>query len=108
MQMVDLSKSGSFALEKMKKVNLWQTPRMFCDVYGLEPGQAQAGHTHAHNDKIYVVLEGAGHFQVGSDEQTLGPGHAVYVPPGAPHGVANPGPGRLRLLVFVAPAIEKG
>ena len=31
-----------FRPEKMSKVNLFETPRMFCDVYGLEPGQSQA------------------------------------------------------------------
>jgi mannose-6-phosphate isomerase-like protein (cupin superfamily) len=62
---------------------------------------------HADNDKIYVVLEGAGRFEVGGEAQTLGPVHAVYVPPGVSHGVSNPGPARLKLLVFVAPAIAK-
>lgn len=107
MQIANLAAVGGYAPDKMKKQNLWQTPRMFCDVYGLEPGQSQSPHAHAENDKIYLVQEGVGRFAVAGEEATLGPGHAVYVPPGAEHGVANPGPGRLKLLVFVAPAIAR-
>ena len=107
MQTVNLASAGAYSPDKMKKVNLWQTPRMFCDVYGLEPGQSQAGHVHADNDKIYVVQEGVGLFEVGGEKQSFGPGNAVYVPLGVSHGVSNPGPARLKLLVFVAPSISK-
>ena len=47
-----------FSSEKMQKVNLYETENFFCDVYGLEPGQEQKIHSHAGNDKIYMVLEG--------------------------------------------------
>ena len=35
-----------FAADKMQKVNMFETPQMFCDVYCLEPGQAQKAHAH--------------------------------------------------------------
>lgn len=95
--------SLAFAPDRMKKVNLFATERMFCDVYGLEPGQAQAGHAHAGSDKVYFVLDGAGVFAVGEKEATLNAGHAVFAPAGSSHAVRNPGPGRLSLLVFMAP-----
>jgi oxalate decarboxylase/phosphoglucose isomerase-like protein (cupin superfamily) len=47
-----------FDAAKMQKLNLFQTERFFCDVYCLEPGQAQKQHAHAGNDKVYAVLEG--------------------------------------------------
>lgn len=103
MDVRSLREATRFASEKMQKTNLFESPRMFCDVYGFEPGQAQKPHVHAGADKIYVVLEGRGRFQVGGEERTLGPGHAVHVPPGADHGVVNDGPERLALLVFMAP-----
>jgi len=28
--------------DKLKKVNLFDSPRMFCDVYGLNPGRSRA------------------------------------------------------------------
>jgi hypothetical protein len=31
----------SFSADKMKKVNLFDTERMFCDVYCFEPGQTR-------------------------------------------------------------------
>ena len=40
----------AFSSEKMKKTNLVDTANLFCDVYGLEPGQSQAGHRHAVGD----------------------------------------------------------
>ena len=99
----DARGAAAFAADKLKKTNLFDTPRMFCDVYGLEAGQAQTGHTHAGADKVYYVLDGTGTFQVGDLERTLGPGHAILAPAGAAHAVRNPGPERLALLVFMAP-----
>ena len=70
-----------FRPEKMQKVNLFETPRMFCDIYCLEPGQEQKVHSHRGNDKIYHVLKGArplhrgrGNPYLGSRRDDLGPG----------------------------------
>ena len=49
-----------FSGEKFQKVNLFDSERMFCDIYCFEPGQEQALHSHADNDKIYHVIEGRG------------------------------------------------
>jgi len=92
-----------FSNDKMAKVNLFETERMFCDVYGLEPGQEQKVHAHQGADKVYVVLEGSGTFRVGEEERQLGPETAVLAPSSVSHGVRNTGDGRLRLLVFMAP-----
>jgi len=88
---------------KVAKTNLFDTERMFCDVYGLEPGQEQTAHVHASSDKIYFVLDGEGVFRIGAEERKLGKGQAALAPAGAPHAVSNPGPERLALLVFMAP-----
>jgi len=95
--------AAAFSSEKMKKVNLFDTDRMFCDVYGLNPGQEQTAHAHAASDKVYFVLDGIGRFRVGGEDRDAGTGEAVLAPAGAPHGVRNPGPGQLTLLVFMAP-----
>ena len=92
-----------FSGEKMAKVNLFKTERMFCDVYGLEPGQGQKVHSHQGADKIYVVLEGLGTFRIGSEERELGPDMVILAPSGVEHGVWNTGGARLTLLVFMAP-----
>src|SRR5947208_16522626 len=54
----------AFNEQKMQKVNLFETERMFCDLYCFEPGQEQKTHTHAGADKIYYVLEGRGTFHI--------------------------------------------
>ena len=43
-----------FSGEKFQKVNLFDTDRMFCDIYCFEPGQEQKAHSHAENDKILL------------------------------------------------------
>ena len=92
-----------FSPEKMAKVNLFETERMFCDVYCLEPGQEQRLHSHNGADKIYAVLEGAGTFRVGPEERELGPETVILAPSGVEHGVRNVSASRLILLVFMAP-----
>ena len=104
MKVVTLEEFKQFSEEKMKKNNLFQTPRFFCDVYGFEPGQVQKGHVHEDQDKLYIVLEGQGTFQVGGEEQVLGPGQGVMAPAGTGHGVRNHTQQRLSVLVFVAPS----
>ncbi len=103
MTVLSLNDFKQFSSEKMKKNNLFQTPRFFCDVYGFEPGQVQKGHVHGEQDKIYIVLDGQGTFQVGTEEKILGPGQAVMAPAGMEHGVRNHTQERLSVLVFVAP-----
>jgi len=107
MDVKDVNKAAGFSPEKMKKTGLFQTERVACDVYGLEPGQAQKVHAHDDQDKIYMVLGGQAKVKVGGDEQTLGPNQIVIAPAGEEHGVSNPGPERLTLLVIIAPGASE-
>ena len=92
-----------FATAKMQKINLFETERFFLDVYCLEPGQAQKAHAHAGSDKVYAVLEGSVHVQVGSEERELRAGDAVLAPAGSEHGIANRSQARAAVLVLMAP-----
>jgi len=98
----NLNELRRFAPEKMQKVGLFETPRLFCDLYCLEAGQTQKAHSHGDADKVYLVLDGRAQVQVGADRYDLGLQEAVLAPAGSDHGVSNPGPGRLVLYVFVA------
>jgi len=98
----------AFAAHTMTKVSLFETRRFFCDLYCFEPGQVQKGHIHPGEDKVYFVLEGRGRFTVGTEEATLGAMEATLAPAGVPHGVVNDGPGRLVVLVFMAPHPSPG
>ena len=103
MKVINLADYSQFNKDKMKKNNIFQTPRFFCDVYCFEPGQEQKGHVHGEQDKVYFVLEGQGTFTVGKEERILGPGHGTMAPAGDEHGVLNHTSVRLKVLVFVAP-----
>lgn len=96
----------AFSSEKMKKTNLFNTERMFCDLYCLEPGQFQKPHAHEGQDKVYYVTEGQGVFQVGEEEKSVAAGSAVLAPAGSVHGVRNQSTQPLVLIVFMAPKPE--
>ncbi len=49
------------------------------------------------------MLEGHARVRVGDEVQAVGPNQAAMAPSSAPHGVRNPSPERLVLLVFMAP-----
>jgi len=99
----DAHQRAAFSPEKMKKNNLFTTARLFCDVYCFEPGQEQTPHSHAGSDKVYYVIEGTARIHIGAEERDVGPGGAALAPAEIPHAVRNPGPGRLKLLVLMAP-----
>ncbi len=103
MKVVTLSDYEQFTGDKMKKNNLFQTERFFCDLYCFEPGQEQKGHVHGNQDKVYIVLEGQGTFQVGTDRRVIDAGQGTLAPAGEEHGVKNHTDRRLTVLVFVAP-----
>ena len=100
---LDTSAFRRFAADKMQKVNLFETPQMFCDVYCLEPGQAQKVHAHPGATKFYYVIEGEGTFTIGDATRTLGPGRLAWSAPDEPHGVENRGSAQLVVLVSMAP-----
>ncbi|HEX9445395.1 MAG TPA: cupin domain-containing protein [Candidatus Binatia bacterium] len=102
-----LADAARFAADKMKKNGLFETDRFFCDLYCFEPGQSQAPHAHDGSDKIYYVVEGKGRFQIGGENRELGAREIAMAPSGEKHGVENPGPDRLVLLVFMAPKPHK-
>lgn len=93
----------AFQAQKMQKVNLFETERMFCDIYCFEPGQEQKTHTHDGSDKIYYVLEGSGTFDIGGERQELRQQMIVMAPSGVEHGVVNTSNARLTVLVYMAP-----
>ncbi|BCA54007.1 cupin [Nitrospira sp. KM1] len=103
MKVISLSDYQQFSHDKMKKNNIFETPRFFCDVYCFEAGQEQKGHIHGEQDKVYLVLEGEGTFQVGNEKQVLRQWQGTMAPAGEEHGVKNHTGQRLKVLVFVAP-----
>lgn len=103
MDYVNLKDQRRFSEEKMQKVPIFESERMFFDQYCLLPGQSQKVHSHSGEDKVYLVLEGEGMFEVGGEQELLSEGMAVIAPAGMPHGVRNDSMSQLVLLVVMAP-----
>jgi len=89
--------------DKFYKDTLFQGDFLMLGINCLNPGQVQAVHQHADQDKAYVVMEGTGRFTVGTDMRECGPGEVVWASAGVPHGVENTGSVRLVVLVCMAP-----
>ena len=98
-----LATHAVFQPEKMSKSDILHGESLFCGLNSFEPGQRHATHTHRDQDKLYVVLEGAGEVQIGSETQRIAAGDAALAPAGVEHSMANPGPERLVVMVVMAP-----
>ena len=99
---------AEFAPDKMAKIALATTDRSQLDLYCVAPGQSQRAHTHDAQDKIYYVLQGAGRFTLGENEERLVSGEALVAPAGVLHGLVNDGAEPLLVLVVVTPPPPHG
>ncbi|GMV93265.1 MAG: hypothetical protein AMXMBFR82_30430 [Candidatus Hydrogenedentota bacterium] len=97
------SEAAAFSEEKMKKVNLYESHRMFCDVYCLLPGQCQRSHVHNDEDKVYHALTGTCDVQIEDETYPLPPGHVAVAPAGVYHGIVNNSDEPATVLVVMAP-----
>ena len=88
---------------KMQKIPVFDSDKMFFDLYCLLPGQFQKVHSHTGEDKVYLVLEGEGVFDIGGEQQRLSGGSAVIARAGEAHGVRNNSTANLVLLVTMSP-----
>ena len=104
MNPIDALAAAKFNPDKLGKINLYDSARMFLDVFGLEPGQAQKIHKHDDADKVYFALEGEGTVTIGDREMRLAKGLVAVCPAGLDHGVKNTSTARLVLLVMMTKA----
>jgi mannose-6-phosphate isomerase-like protein (cupin superfamily) len=72
----------------------------------LPPGGSTAPHHHVTTEEIYYILEGRGQMRVGQETETVGPGDAIAIPPGAWHQITNSGAGLLKFLCCCAPSYQ--
>jgi quercetin dioxygenase-like cupin family protein len=101
--LADPRPSATWSAAKMGKATVFQGTAMMVGLNAFEPGQEHAAHAHAGTDKLYQVIEGRGEFTVGAAKQTCDRGALVFAPADVSHGVRNAGPGRLLVLVVMAP-----
>lgn len=53
--------------------------------------------------ELYYILQGSGEMHIGSEQETIGTGQIVLIPPGSTQWIANTGPGDLVFLCIVSP-----
>jgi mannose-6-phosphate isomerase-like protein (cupin superfamily) len=70
----------------------------------VAPQAGPALHRHAHEDEMYVVLEGTFRFKLGERIEWAPQGAFVFIPRGTPHCFQNVGDTPGRFLVMFTPA----
>jgi quercetin dioxygenase-like cupin family protein len=103
MEYVNLGDQRRFSEDKMQKVPVFTSDKLYCDQYCLRPGQAQRVHEHAAEDKVYIVIEGEAMFTIDDEQELLAEGSAVIARAGVPHGVRNDSDSNVVVLVMMAP-----
>lgn len=103
MEIRDLKGLVRYNPERIAKIPVFESERMFFDLYALLPGQSQKPHAHDGSDKVYYVLEGEVVVTIGEEEALLAPGMAALAPSGQVHGVRNESASPALLLVVMAP-----
>lgn len=71
-----------------------------------EHGSEQPVHAHGANEQVYVIIRGRGIMRVGNEQQEVGPGTVVFVPPGTGHAILNAGEEPLVYVSATAPPFE--
>lgn len=89
--------------DKFYKATLFEGDTLMVGLNCLDARQVQPVHEHDGADKVYVVLQGVGTFEVGSNTREASEGDVVWAPAGVPHGVENKADEQLVLLVCIAP-----
>ena len=81
-----------------------QQSRHVCMFDWVVPPRFATGlHVHRVQEETYYVLDGACEWQIGDRLVTAKRGAYVFIPPGVPHDIRNPGDGAARLLMTVSP-----
>ena len=70
------------------------------------PGSEQGLHRHDTNEQVYVIVRGRGVMKAGGEEQEVGPGTLVFIPPGTDHAIRNTGAETLTFISATSPPFD--
>jgi mannose-6-phosphate isomerase-like protein (cupin superfamily) len=70
------------------------------------PSSEQRLHAHPAQEQVYIIVRGVGLMKVAGEEQEVGAGTLVYVPPGSEHAIRNTGTETLTYVSATAPPFE--
>jgi len=69
----------------------------------LGPEEASKPHRLKTSSEVYFILEGRGRMKIDDESADVGPGQAIYIPPGSRQHIENTGEGPLIFLCIVRP-----
>ena len=72
----------------------------------VAPGADQKSHSHEDSEQVYVVVSGSGRMTVAGDEERVGPGDLVFIPPATDHSIVNDGDEPLVYVSAMAPPVS--
>ena len=68
-------------------------------------GSMIPNHVHQSEEEAMFIISGRGKLVVGEEEQEVGAGMAIYMPPGVEHSLVNTGNEELKLVWVYAPPL---
>ncbi len=71
-----------------------------------EAGSQQPIDSHPDKEQVYVIVRGHGIMRVGHEEEEVGPGTMVFIPPGAGHAIRNTGEESLIYVSATSPPFD--
>jgi oxalate decarboxylase/phosphoglucose isomerase-like protein (cupin superfamily) len=90
---------GTLKWKTLVSNDITPSDSMTAGIGELEPGMDSRLEVHAHEQpEIYYLLEGKGVIFLDGGRYELRPGHAVFIPSNARHGIQNTGKGPLRFF----------
>lgn len=69
----------------------------------ITPGFATGMHVHKVQEETFYVLDGECEWFIGEERVRATRGTFVFIPPGVPHNITNPGSARATVLMTVSP-----
>jgi mannose-6-phosphate isomerase-like protein (cupin superfamily) len=71
------------------------------------PGSQQPLHSHTDSEQVYVIVSGQGTMLIDDEEQTVGPGDTIFIPPGSRHAIRNDSGTELVFATAASPPFDE-
>jgi mannose-6-phosphate isomerase-like protein (cupin superfamily) len=94
-----------FMLDRRSEVAAARDPDLAVTWVTVEPGSRQISHHHE-PEQVYVIIQGIGEMQVGSETQLVHAGDLVYIPSNLAHGIVNTGDDVLTYISAATPPFD--
>jgi len=72
----------------------------------VPPGAEQRAHSHEDSEQVYVIVRGRGRMVMAGDEEGVGEGDLVFIPPATDHGIINDGEEALVYVSATSPPVS--